>query len=108
MADNDERIAQFKELVDIEPDSELAHFGLASELLKAGRHAEAAAAFERVLEIKPDYSVAYRGLGCAYRDINEIDKARQTFTSGIEVAKRNGDLQTVKEMEVFLQRLDSA
>lgn len=105
MAANDERIEQFRQLTELDPEDELGFFGLATELQKAGRHAEAAAAFARVLELKPDYSVAYRGLGCAYRDTQQIDKARETFTKGIEVARKNGDLQTVKEMEVFLRRL---
>ena len=108
MNDDEDIIEQFRQIVELEPDSELTHFGLAQELSKAGRFAEAAPAYERAIEIKPDYSAAYRGLGCAYRQTNALDKARHAFTKGLEVATQLGDLQTKKEIEVFLKRLDEA
>ena len=58
------------------------------------------------MENKPDYSVAYRMLGRAHFELRENAEARRVFTRGREVAQENGDLQTVREIDVFMRRLD--
>ena len=58
------------------------------------------------MENKPDYSVAYRMLGRAHYELRENVEARRIFAKGREVARDNGDLQTVREIDVFLRRLD--
>jgi hypothetical protein len=44
-------------------------------------------------------------LGRAHYELNENTEARNIFLKGKEVAQGNGDLQTVKEIDVFLRRL---
>jgi hypothetical protein len=44
-------------------------------------------------------------LGRAHFELHENDEAKNTFEKGREVAQENGDLQTVKEIDVFLRRL---
>jgi hypothetical protein len=38
--------------------------------------------------------------------MGRIDEARAAYRRGLEVAATTGDLQTKKEIEVFLRRLD--
>jgi hypothetical protein len=38
--------------------------------------------------------------------LRENAEARRVFTRGREVAQENGDLQTVREIDVFLRRLE--
>ena len=45
-------------------------------------------------------------LGRAHYELDESAEARRVFEKGREVALDNGDLQTVREIEVFLRRLD--
>jgi len=78
------RIEGLLEMIEEEPDDELGHFMVAVELGKVGRHAEAERHYREVLRLEPEYTAAWRGL---------------------EVAARTGDLQTAKEMEVFLGRI---
>ncbi|MGH7267302.1 MAG: hypothetical protein ACREMB_20975, partial [Candidatus Rokuibacteriota bacterium] len=56
--------------------------------------------------LEPDYSAAHRGLGRALERAGRLDEARAAYALGLEVATRTGDLQTRKEMEVFLRRLE--
>ena len=50
--------------------------------------------------------MAYRTLGRAHYELHENAEARRVFAKGREVAEENGDLQTVREIDVFLRRLD--
>jgi hypothetical protein len=45
-------------------------------------------------------------LGRAHFELREDTEAREVFTKGREVATENGDLQTVKEIDVFQRRLE--
>jgi len=47
-----------------------------------------------------------RTLGRAHYELREDAEARRVFEKGREVAQENGDLQTVKEIDVFLRRLE--
>ena len=81
-------------------------YSLGNELFKEGRYGEARDHLRRAIENKPDYSVAYRMLGRSHYELHENTEAKNVFLKGREVAKENGDLQTVKEINVFLRRLE--
>ena len=79
---------------------------LGIELFKEERYGEAKEHLARAVENKPDYSVAYRTLGRTHYELHENAEARRVFETGREVARRNGDLQTIKEIDVFMKRLE--
>ena len=100
------RAEMFRKLLEKDPDNPMILYSLGNELFKEGRHPEAREHLARAVENKPDYSVAYRTLGRAHYELHENAEARRVFTKGREVAIVNGDLQTVREIDVFLRRLD--
>ena len=102
----EERIAEFKEVVEIMPDDPVVRFGLAGAYLDAGRAEEAAQEYALAIRLEPDYSAAHRGLGRALERAGRIAEARAAYAKGLEVARTTGDLQTGKEIEVFLRRLE--
>ena len=65
----------------------------------------AAQHFEQALGFDSHYSAAWKLLGKARAQINDQAGAIIAYQRGIEVAKQNGDLQAMKEMQVFLKRL---
>jgi Flp pilus assembly protein TadD len=101
-----DRIAAFKEVADEMPDDPEVRFGLAGAYLDAGRAENAITEYRETIRLKPDYSAAHRGLGRALERAGHTAEAIAAYTRGLEVATKNGDLQTVKEIEVFLRRLD--
>jgi Flp pilus assembly protein TadD len=107
MADQD-RIAEFKEVAELMPDDPVVRFGLAAAYLDAGQAEAAVAEYTETIRLKPDYSAAHRGLGRALERAGGAAEAKAAYTKGLEVAARNGDLQTKKEIEVFLRRLEKA
>ena len=100
------RLEQFREIVEMDPDDYFAHFGYASALFEVGRYPEAALEFREAIRRKPDYSAAFRDLGKALERSGAYAEAKQVYSQGIPIAERNGDLQTLKEMQVFLKRLE--
>jgi predicted RNA polymerase sigma factor len=96
------------QLVELMPDDPVVRFGLAGAYLEAGQAESAIFEYcEETIRLKPDYTAAHRGLGRALERAGRCDKAQAAY-QGLEVAARTGDLQTKKEIEVFLHRLDTA
>ena len=101
----DSRAEMFRKLLVRDPENPMVLYSLGSELFKEGDYARAREHLTRAVENKPDYSVAYRTLGRTLYELYEDEEALRVFTKGREVARENGDLQTVKEIDVFTNRL---
>ncbi len=99
------RVEQFKQLLEADPDDYTVHYGLGAEYSKIGDHGAAAEAFRRAIELKRDYTAAYRELGKACQSLGLREEAVSAFQTGLDVACATGDLQTGREIEVFLKRL---
>ena len=99
------RTDMFRKLLQKDSDNPMILYSLGNELFKEGRYGEARDHLQRAIENKPDYSVAYRMLGRAHFELNEDAEAKNVFLKGKGVATENGDLQTAKEMDVYLRRL---
>ncbi len=100
------RSEMFRKLLQRDETNPMVLYSLGNELFKEGRYAEARDYLRRAVEHKPDYSVAYRVLGRAHFELGEDAEARDVFERGRRVAEANGDLQTVKEIDVFRKRLE--
>jgi Flp pilus assembly protein TadD len=103
-----DRIAEFREVVEIMPDDPVVRFGLAGAYLDAGEADAAVAEYREAIRLKPDYTAAHRGLGRALERAGRPADAVSAYARGLEVAAQTGDLQTGKEIEVFLRRLEKA
>lgn len=102
-----EKITQLEALLEADPDP-TGLFMLGKMYIDAERFTDAADALQRAIEMKPDYSAAWKLAGDAWRKAGDNDKARETYRKGIEVANARGDLQTVREMTAFLNKLEGA
>lgn len=100
------RTDMFRKLLERDPENPMVLYSLGNELFKEEKYTEAREYLSRAVRNKPDYSVAYRMLGRTLYELGEDAEARRVFAEGREVAERNGDLQTVKEIDVFVRRLE--
>ena len=78
---------------------------LGLEYHRLSRHDDAAKAFRHAVDLNPDHTAAYRELGKALRDAGRRQEAIDILEKGIAAAAKTKDLQTGKEMDVFLRRL---
>ncbi len=98
----------FEEMAAKAPENVVVRYSLGREYLKARRYSEAERELREALRLKPDYSAAYRELGKSLVGLERPDEAREIFTKGAAIACEKGDLQTQREIEVFLRRLEKA
>ena len=86
-------------------DNAILRFGLGQSYLTDKQPGPAAEHFERAVAHDPDYSAAWKGLGQSLTQLDRPEEAINAFEKGIAAAKRKGDAQAGREMEVFLKRL---
>lgn len=86
-------------------DNALLRFGLGNACLQAGDAAAAVEHLTQATQQQPSYSAAWKLLGKALSALGRTVEAQAAWTAGIDVAQQQGDLQSAKEMTVFLRRL---
>ncbi|MBV9454213.1 MAG: tetratricopeptide repeat protein [Rubrobacter sp.] len=100
------RADMFRQLLNRDPNNSMLLYSMGIELFKKQKYAEAREYLSRAIRNKPDYSVAYRTLGRVLYELGEDAEARRVFAEGRKVARSNGDLQTIKEIDVFVRRAE--
>lgn len=98
----------FEKLLATGKDSALLRFSLGNEYLKADDPNAAAAHLASAVAQDGDYTAAWKLLGKALAAAERRDEAIAAYRDGIAAAKRKGDRQAEKEMNVFLRRLEKA
>lgn len=86
-------------------DNPLLRFTLGNVLLKEGEGRAAVAHLKEAVRQDPGYSAAWKIYGKALQALGDREGAREAFETGIATARRKGDVQAAKEMQVFLKRL---
>ena len=102
---NDARLETLRRLLEANPEDCFVHYGLAQELVKRGRAADALEEFLRVLAINPDYQAAYYHAGKTCETLGEKEQAVQLYRDGIEASRRTGDLHARSELAGALAEL---
>lgn len=87
-------------------DSALLRYTLGKAYVDEGMAQLGQGHLRRALDMDPHYSVAWKYLGKACLDLGEAQQARAAWLRGQACAEERGDAQVVKELAVFLRRLD--
>ena len=96
---------RMRKLVELDPKSEITHFGLGQACYDEGLFVEGAEAMARAIAIKPDYTAAYEILGRCLEKIEKLEEAAAIYEKGIEVGRQKGDLMPVEKMAPRLRRV---
>ena len=104
-ADQRRREEMFLQVLEIDPDDALAHFGLGELAVERGRFTEAVTHLERAIESDRSHSAAILALGVAHEGLDDTDRARANYERGIEIAAKKGDLATATKMQDRLNAL---
>lgn len=100
------RIAQFENMVQADPENDMAHFSLGSAYAQAGRHDDAAESFRRCIALNPAMSKAYQLAGDSLIKAGRIDDAADLLTKGYTAAATRGDLMPRNAMAALLKQID--
>ena len=101
----EERVGMFKQVLEIDPQDQVANFGLGSIYLETGRYEEGLQPLKTVIEAYRDYSAAYLLLGKTWEKLSNKEKAIETYKQGIAVASKKGDLMPLKDMQNRMNQL---
>ena len=105
MATLAEQIANYRKMVEGDPDDDLAHFRLGQALMDDGQYAEAVGSFERTLELSPQFSKVFQLLGECLIKLGQKDRAVEVLTKGWLNADEKGDRLPKEAMEKLLVSL---
>lgn len=100
-------IDSFEKMLASGKDNPLLRFSLGNEYLKAQDAVRAVEHLRAAVAQDAGYSAAWKLLGKALAQAGDREGAQGAYKSGIAAATAKGDKQAVKEMAVFLKRLDS-
>jgi predicted Zn-dependent protease len=98
-------ISSLEKMIGTPRDGALLRYSLGSEYLKTGDRVRAIEHLREAVQRDPDYSAAWKLLGRALADDDQPAQALEAWTRGIEAARRKGDRQAEKEMNVFARRV---
>nr|WP_087476305.1 tetratricopeptide repeat protein [Nitrospira cf. moscoviensis SBR1015] len=101
------RIEPLKKVLAIDPNDDVAWFGLGKAYMDDGNFEEAAKALRQCVAVKPTYSAAYFALAQSLRTLNQLDECRTVIVTGIEVSTKNGDAMVTKNLEAMKSSLPS-
>lgn len=99
------RIEPLKKVLAIDPNDEVAWFGLGKAYMDDGNFEEAAKALQQCVTVKPTYSAAYFALAQSLHKLGRIDECREVSDAGIEVSTKNGDAMVTKNLEALKSSL---
>lgn len=100
------RIAQLQELLKSEPTDSFLNYGLALEYAKENNQLKAIEIMEGILERDVNYLGAYYQLAQIYEQTKQVEKARLTYTKGIEIARAQKNNKAAGELRTALDLLD--
>ena len=103
--DLDQRIAQFENMAQADPENEMAHFSLASAYAEAERFKDAASSYLACTKANPEMSKAFQLAAENFIKAGEQEKARETLLKGHEVAALQGDLLPKRAMAEQMESL---
>jgi predicted Zn-dependent protease len=99
------RIQPLKKVLTIDPNDEVAWFGLGKAYMEDANFDEAAKALQQCIIVKPTYSAAYYALAQSLLKLDRIDECRTICATGIEVSTKNGDAMVTKNLELLKSSL---
>lgn len=103
--DQEKRRKMFLQVLEIDPEDEIALYGLGDLAYNDGEYKKALEFFENVLKSNPKNSRAYLMAGKCLENLEAIEKARELYLAGIAVATKAGELMPANEMKSRLTSL---
>jgi tetratricopeptide (TPR) repeat protein len=103
---NHSRIEMLEKFIADDPSDPFNHYALALEYLHTNP-VKAGQLFDEILINHPDYLPVYYTAGTFYADQANETKALDILHQGVELAKKNSDYKTLRELQSAIQNLES-
>lgn len=101
------RLEMLEEALQADPANAFIRYGLAMELVNAGRSEEAGRQFDHLLSHHPEYAAAYYQAGMFYVKQGCLEEARKVLAKGLRVTGQQGNTHAQQEIQAALDELDA-
>ncbi|WP_200977054.1 lipopolysaccharide assembly protein LapB [Echinicola sp. 20G] len=95
---NSSRIEQLLQFAKEEPDNPFNLYALALEYQKTDPN-QAVGYFEKLLSEHSDYLPTYYHAGALFTELEELEKAKATYESGIQLADKQENQHALRELK---------
>jgi folate-binding protein YgfZ len=102
------KLGMFRQILEIDPDDEVALFGTGNALSTLGDWEGAEPHYAKACEVDAKNSAVYLAWGKTLEALGRAVGAQSVYRDGMEVASRKGDLMPLKEMEHRMLLLSGA
>ena len=99
------RIEPLKKVLAIDPNDDVAWFGLGKAYMADSNWEEGMGALERCIQTNPSYSAAYFSLAECLKHLSRFDQCKQVCDQGIEISTKNGDAMVTKNLGILKDSL---
>ncbi|MBI2271566.1 MAG: tetratricopeptide repeat protein [Bacteroidetes bacterium] len=96
------RLDQLLDLLQKEPHDFFLNYALALEYAKQDKKEKAISIIEHILKRDENYLGAYYQMGQLYEQLQQLEKARVTYTKGIAIAQRQKNTKAAGELSTAL------
>ncbi len=103
---SENRLELIENMLQKSPKDSFLNYAAALEHKKNGNLEKALHLMEFITKNDPDYLGVYYQLGKLYEELDQTQKAIQTYRDGKEVAKKQSDQKTIGELTEALMFLD--
>jgi predicted Zn-dependent protease len=100
-----DKIAQFKEILALDPKNSFARYGIAMEFVNRSETAAALAEFDILLSNDPDYTPGYFMAAQALTAAGRKPEAIERLKAGIASATRSANSHAINEMQAMLEEI---
>jgi Tfp pilus assembly protein PilF len=99
-----DRVEQLKQFIREDPADPFNYYALALEYAKTDE-SKALEILNDLIQRHKDYVPSYYQLAKLYERVGQKKSAIETFLNGIEIARQQNDLKTLRELDAALQEL---
>jgi tetratricopeptide (TPR) repeat protein len=99
------RIEPLRKFLALEPNDEVAWFGLGKAYMEDANFTEAVTALEQCIRVKPTYSAAYYALAQSLYKLGRFEDCVRISDRGIEESTKNGDAMVTKNLSLLKDSL---
>jgi tetratricopeptide (TPR) repeat protein len=100
------RLEQLFEFFKESPSDPFLKYAIAAEYIKIGNLDLGLQGYEALVKENPEYIGTYYHLGKLYEQLQDTDKAADTYQKGIIIAKQSGNRHALGELQAALHILN--
>ena len=101
---DENKLEQLLRFLDMAPNDPFSLYSVAYEYYRGGKYPEALEYYTRLTNEHPDYVGTYYQLGKLWEQMDNFEKALETYERGISVAQKQKDFHTLGELQRALQQ----